>query len=129
MFRWLVRAVDAGKVLELAGPCLGIKSFDIALLRFGERRIDENLEELPFRDHPANHVALSPERRNEGGEHNQARVSHQSRHFADAADVFDPVRFGEAEVAIEAVADVVAVEQEGVAAARRKLLFNQVRYG
>src|SRR4029078_8925049 len=95
MFRWLVRAVDAGKVLELAGARLGINSFDIALLRFGERRIDENLEELALRNHPANHVALSPERRNEGGEHNQARVSPQSRDFADAADVLDPVFFRE----------------------------------
>ena len=45
-------------------------------------------------------------------------VGHQPRDLADAADVLDPVGLGEAEVAVEAVADIVAVEQEGVPPAR-----------
>ncbi len=43
-------------------------------------------------------------------------------HLADAADVLDAVRVGEAEVLVEAVADVVAVEQVGVMAAREQRL-------
>ena len=48
------------------------------------------------------------------------------RDLGDAADVLDPVGVGEAEVAVEAVADVVAVEQVGVAAARVQLLLDEV---
>ena len=44
-------------------------------------------------------------------EHDQAGIDHQLGHLADAADVLDPVGVGEAEIAVEAVADVVAVEQ------------------
>ena len=51
------------------------------------------------------------------------------RHFGDAADVLDAVGVGEAEVAVEAVADIVAVEHIGVAARRVQLLFEQVGDG
>ena len=61
---------------------------------------------------------LGAERRNERDEHDQPGVDHQLRHFGDAADVLDAVGLGEAEVLVEPVADVVAVEQVGVAAAR-----------
>ena len=49
------------------------------------------------------------------------------RDFGDAADVLDAVGVGEAEIAVEAVAHVVAVEQVGVAAERVQLLLDQVR--
>ena len=55
-------------------------------------------------------------------QHDQAGVGHQPRHFADAADVLDAVGGGEAEVLVEAVAHVVAVEQRGMHAARVQLL-------
>ena len=41
------------------------------------------------------------------------------RHLGDAADVLHAVGVGEAEVPVEAVADIVAVEQVGVAARAR----------
>ena len=44
------------------------------------------------------------------------------RDLRDAADVLDPVGVGEAEIAVEPVADVVAVEQVGVAARACSLL-------
>ena len=83
----------------------------------------------PSGDHSPDHVAFGAERRNEGGQHDQAGVGHQPRDFADSADILNAVGLGEAEVAVEAVADIVAVEQEGVAAAGRELLFNQIGDG
>ena len=59
---------------------------------------------------------LGAERRDERHQHDQSGIDHQPGHFGDAPDVLDPVGIGEAEVAVEAVADVVAVEQIGVAA-------------
>ena len=52
--------------------------------------------------------------------------THQLRDLADAADVLDPVGLGEAEVAVEPVADIVAIEQHGVAAERKQLLVDDV---
>ena len=65
----------------------------------------------------AHEPPLGAERRDERAEHDQADVGHQLRHLADAADVLDPVGGGEAEILVEAVADVVAVEQGGMNAA------------
>ena len=53
-------------------------------------------------------------------------VDHQLRDLGDAADVLDAVGVGEAEVAVEAVADVVAVEQVGVVPAAVQLALDQV---
>ena len=55
-------------------------------------------------------------------EHDQPGIGHQLRHLADAADVLDPIGLGEAQILVQAVADVVAVEQDGVDAAGVKLL-------
>ena len=69
---------------------------------------------------------LGPERRDEGAQHDQPGVGHQLGDLADAADVLDPVGIGEAEVLVEAVADVVAVEQRGVDAARVEPALDEV---
>ena len=51
-------------------------------------------------------------RRDEGGDGNGARVGKELGNFADAADVFVAVGFAEAEVFVEAEADVVAWSRE-----------------
>ena len=53
-------------------------------------------------------------------------VDEQFRRLADPADVLDPVGVGEAEVAVEPVADIVAVEQVGVPALEMQPLLDQV---
>jgi hypothetical protein len=73
------------------------------------------------------HAALGAERRNEGGQHDEAGVDHQLRHFGHAADVFHAIGFGEAEVLVQPVAHVVAVEQVGVASQRVQALFDLIR--
>ena len=49
--------------------------------------------------------------------------------LADAADVFDTVGFGKAEIAIDAVADIVAVEHHGVDTALVQRLLDQIGDG
>ena len=81
-----------------------------------DRRIDENLDEFAAcRAVSRTMLPLGPERRDEGAQHDQPGLGHQLGDFADAADIFDPVDFGEAEIAVEPMADIVAVEQDRVA--------------
>ena len=48
ILRPLVRAVDAGEVLELAGPRLLVEALHIAALGDLERGVDEDFDELAF---------------------------------------------------------------------------------
>ena len=59
-------------------------------------------------------------------EHDQSGVGHERGDLGDPADVLDPIGFGEAEVAVEPVPDVVAVEEVGVAAEGVEPLLDQV---
>ena len=64
--RRLVREVEPGEVLQFAAPRLLIQALRIALFADFERRIDEYLDEFARRDEFARHLALGPERRDEG---------------------------------------------------------------
>ena len=59
----------------------------------------------------------------------QAGIDHQLRDFGDAADILDAVGIGEAEIAVEAVADIVAVEQIGDVALGMELLLDEIGDG
>ena len=83
----------------------------------------------PSRNQVANHRPLGAERADEGGEHDQARVHHQFRRLAGAADILDPVGGGETQILVEAEPDIVAVEQEGMPAARVKLGLDEIGDG
>ena len=61
--------------------------------------------------------------------HDEPGIGHQLGDLADAADVLDAVGIGEAQIAVEAVADIVAVEQDRVAPRRVKLLLQQIGDG
>ena len=65
-------------------------------------------------DQFAHHAALGAERRDERAQHDEPGVGHQLGHLADAPDVLDAVGFGKAEVAVEAVPHIVAVEHDGM---------------
>ena len=86
-----------------------------------KRRVDEDLDELVGIDELAHHLALGAERRDERAQDDHACVDEQLRDFADTADVLHAIGVGEAEVAIQAVADVVAVEHVSVRATRVQL--------
>ena len=99
------------KLDQLAPPGLAVEALGVALLGDLERRVDVDLDELARLDPFACHLPLGAERRDERHEHDQAGVDHQPGDLGDAADVLDAVGIGEAEVLVEAVAYVVAVEQ------------------
>jgi hypothetical protein len=61
--------------------------------------------------------------------HDQASIRHQLRDLADTADILDPVGLGEAQVLVEAVAHIVAIEQEGMPVHEVQLLLDQVGDG
>ena len=46
-------------------------------------------------------------------QHHHTRVHHQPRDLADPADVLDPIRVGEPEVGVQAVPEVVTVQNIG----------------
>jgi hypothetical protein len=77
----------------------------------------------------ARHAPLAAKRRDEAHDHDQAGFHHQLRDFGNAADVLDPVLVGEAEIAAEAVADVVAVEHHGVVPRMMQRLLDEIRNG
>ena len=81
---------------------------------FLQRRVDEHLEELARGQRGAGQVALAAERRDERAKDDQPGIRHQARDFGDAADVLGAVGLREAEVLVEAVPDVVAVEHDRV---------------
>ena len=80
----------------------------------------------PFSSRLRARSPLGAERRDEGCQDDQAGVDHQPGHFGHAADVLDAVGFGEAQVLVQAVAHVVAVQQVGVASGGVELLLDQV---
>ena len=94
---------------DLAGAGLLVEALGVSLLTHRQRRIHEDFQELALLEQAAGQRAILPERRDEGGADDQARVHEQLGHFGDTADVFHAVGLGEAEIAIQAVAYVVAV--------------------
>ena len=127
--RRLVGGADAGEIGDPAVAGLGVEALGVALLGDRERHVDMDLDELAFAEHLAHHPPLGPERADEGGQHDQPGVEHQPRRLPDPADILGPVGVGEAEVAVEAEADIVAVEQEGVPPGGVKLLLDEIGDG
>ena len=124
LFRRLINLIDAGEILDLAGQRLLVEALGIARDTILKRRIDENLDEFALVHEFAHHPAVGSEGRDEGAENDQPRIGHQLRHLADAADVLDPIGLGEAKILVQPVADVIAIEQDGMDAAGMKLRFD-----
>ena len=122
-FIWLI---DTGEVLDLAGQRSLVQALRIAGDNRFQRRLNEDLQELAFRRSVTSQPSFGSEWRDERAEHDEAGVCHQPRHFADAPNVLDPIGGGEAQILVEAVTNVVAVEQRGVHAPRVKLGLNQI---
>ena len=74
-------------------------------------------------------LALGAERRDERAKHDEAGVGHQLGYLADAPDVLHPVRLGKAQVLVQSVPHIVAVQDDGVYAARVQRGFDEVRDG
>ena len=121
-----IRRIDAGEFADLAGARLDVQALGIAALALLQRSRQIDLDELRVADALADLVAIGAERRDEGGDHDEAGVDEQRRHLADAADVLVAPAFGEIEILVEPVADVVAVQQIAVVAALHQRLLERV---
>jgi hypothetical protein len=126
IFWRLIRRVDPGEVLDLAGQCAPIQALWIARDALFKRRIDEDFDEFAVFEQFANHGALGMKRRDERAQRDQAGLGHQFRHLANAADILDPVRFSETKILVQAVPDVIAVQQHGVRAAGMQMRFDHI---
>ena len=126
VFRRFVGRIDAGEVLQRAAERPRVEPLGVAPGAFLEGRVDEDLDELALGHQFARHAPLGAERRDEGNDDDQPGVGHQPRHFGDAADVLDAVLVGEAEIAVQPMANIVAVQDVGVAAGSVQLLLEKV---
>ncbi len=129
LLRCLVGGVDTGKIRDLPSPRLLVEPLGVALFTDGERRIDKDFDKLPFTQEAAYQRPLGTERRDKGGEHDKARIHHQFRHFADPADILLPRSIIETEIATQAVAHIVPIQQIGVLALCRQRLLQRPRQG
>lgn len=121
--RLLVGGGDAGEVLDLAGPGLLVQALGVALLGDLDGDVDEDLDKgnglvvaalgRGLGVQLAGEVAVGAVRGNEGGDGDGGGVGEELGYLADAADVLVAVLLGEAQVLVEAEADVVAVEAVG----------------
>ena len=114
---YFVGRVDACEVLDLAGASFFVEALRVAFFAGIQWRIYEHLNELAGREQLAHHAAFAGEGGNKGAHDDQARVGEEFAHLAHPADVFYPVVVGKAQIAAQAVAHVVAVQQEGVVTA------------
>jgi integrase len=125
IFGGFVGGVDAGELLDAAGAGFLVEVFRVARLANMEGGADEDLDEIAaaFDGDLAGATPVEPVGGDEGGDDDDAAVGHEFRDFGDAADVFDAVLGGEAEVRVEAVPDVVAVEDVSVDGAVEEFAF------
>ena len=69
---------------------------------------------LPHGHQLPNTIPIRPKRRHERGDHHETGVHKQRSDVPDPPYILHPIRIGEAEIATEAVSDVVAVEDVGL---------------
>src|SRR5690349_11967934 len=112
----LVRRGDAGELLDLSRTRLLVEALHVALLADLERALDEHLDEVLGHER-ANLVAVGAVRGDERRDRHHAGLGEELRDLADPSDVLGPVLARKAEVLVEAMADVVPVEDVGADAA------------
>ena len=113
---WFEGAVFAGEVLDFAACGFGVEAFDVALFAGFVAGFDVDFEEVFLAEDAACEVAKFAARGDGGDEGDDAVFEEEFGGFGDAADVFEAVVVGEAEVGVEAGAEVIAIEDGGEAA-------------
>ena len=110
-------------------PRLAVEALGVARLADLERRIDIDLDELALLEQLARHPPLGAERRDERHHDDQTGLHKQLRRLSHAADILHPVRVGKAEILVEPVADIVAVEHVSVPTERVQPLLQHIGDG
>jgi hypothetical protein len=134
--RLLVRRANPRELLDLPRPRLFIQPLRIPPLRLLDADVHPHLHEpqrllvrpgLPVQF--PGEVPVGAVRRDEARDGDGARIREQPRDLGDAADVLGAVRGREGEVAAEAEAHVVAVEEVRGGAAPEEVLLERGRDG
>ena len=112
-----------------AGPRLPVEPLGVALFAYGQRCIEMHFDELAGPQQVADHGAVAGEGGDEAGNDDQAGIDEDLAQFADAPDVLDTVGVAEAEVFVEPVANVVAVQQVAAVALGEEALFEGAGQG
>ena len=117
-----IGAIDARHVGQLPITGLFVQAFRVTLLAHFQRRIDKHFNEILIAYQFSCHLALSTERADEGGHHDQAGIHHQFGHFGHPANVFYAVSVRKTQVLVQSLTDVVAIEDVGALAQGVELL-------
>jgi hypothetical protein len=98
-------------------------------LAFLQRSIDKHFDKFSGIEKAARQLTLGAEWRNEGNNHDQSRIDHELRDLRHSANVFHTVGLGEAQIPIEAVANIVTVQDIGVLAFCMETFLQQIGDG
>src|SRR5262249_384448 len=123
----LVRSGHTGKLGDLARTRLLVVSLGVAALAFLQRAVDEDFDELAVAHDTPRLVAIGALRGDEGRHIDHAGMCEELGNLADAPDVLIAVRGREAQVLVQAMTHIVAIQHVGVHAALPQRLFE--RYG
>lgn len=97
--------------------------------RAARTRVHEYLGEVLDSDQLTCHFPLGLERADECGHHNQACIHHEFGHLGHAAYVLHPVGIGKAQVSVQPLSDVVAIQYVGALSLGMKFLFQRICNG
>ena len=106
----------SGEVFDLAAGGFGVEAFDVALFTGFVGGFYVNFKKVFLSENASGEIAELALWGDGGDENDGAVVDKNFGHFRDAADVLKTVFIGEAEIAIQAGAEVIAIEDEGEAA-------------
>ena len=112
--RCLVGAVNTSKVFQLATAGFCVEAFDIAAFAFDQRGINKHLHKFSGLEQAARQCAVAFKGRYKADQHDQPGIDHEFGSLGDTAYVFSAAGFGKSQVAVETVADVVAVKHIAV---------------
>lgn len=110
----------------MAGSGFFVEPLHIPLFADLQRRADIDLDKAFFPNKFAGHLPLPLERGDKCRHDNKTGIHHQFGYFGNAADILHAVGVGEAEVFVEALANVVAVQDISAIAACMQLHFQSV---
>ena len=123
----VVFAVDSRKVADLSVSCLLIQSFRIPFLAFRKRAFHVNFDMIARLEHLFDHQAVFLVRRDESRQNKKAGIHEQLRNLPDSAYVFFPVIARKSEVPIEAMPDIVPIQDIRGDISSMKLLLQSER--
>lgn len=127
----LIRGVDTCHPGDLPGTRTGVQALGIAALAQLQWGVDEDFEEgqSGFAVKLGRLCAIALVRAHEADDRDRARLGEQARNVSGTTNVLGARLLVEAKVAVEPVAQVVTVQQEGMTAFEHQPLLDRHRYG